>query len=85
MSTVECPIEGCGYTDNLAAVEAHVSGSTDNSHSGHSGWNFREQLREQIEEGLNEVEEPAEASTESAAAGLLAATVALAIIVVTQG
>lgn len=85
MATVECPIEGCGYRDNLAAVEAHVSGSTDSDHSGHSGWNFRKQLREQIEEELNEVEPAAEGSTESAAAGLLAATVALAIIVVTQG
>ena len=85
MATVECPIEGCGYTDNLASVEAHVSGSTDNSHSGHSGWNFREQMREEIEAGLVAVEEPAEASSGSAAVGLLAATVALAIIVVTQG
>ena len=85
MATVECPIEGCGYRDNLASVEAHVSGSTNNSHSGHSGWNFREQLREQIEEELSEVEAPAETSTESAAAGLLAATVALAIIVVVSG
>lgn len=85
MATVECPIEGCGYTDSLASVEAHVSGSTDNSHSGHSGWNFREQMREEIEAGLAEVEEPAEASSESAAAGLVAATAALAIIVVMQG
>ena len=85
MATVECPIEGCGYRDNLASVEAHVSGSTDNSHSGHSGWNFREQMREEIEAGLAEVEEPAEVSSESAAAGLLAATVALAIIVVVSG
>ena len=34
MATVECPIEGCGYTDNLASVEAHVSGSTTGGHSG---------------------------------------------------
>jgi hypothetical protein len=85
MSTVECPIEGCGYRDTLASVEAHISGCTDNSHSGRSGWNYREEMREQIEEELNAVGGTAEASTESAAAGLLAATVALAIIVVTQG
>jgi len=84
MATVDCPIEGCGYRDTLASVEAHISGCTDNSHSGRSGWNYREQMRGQIEDELSEVEATAEASSESAAAGLLVATVALAIIVVTE-
>jgi hypothetical protein len=81
MATVECPCTGCEYTDTVGGVEAHISGSTRDGHLGRSGSEFREQLIEQAQQ----VEGAAEGSTESAAAGLLAATVALAIIVVTQG
>jgi hypothetical protein len=37
----ECPIDGCDYGGTVAAVEGHVSGSTDGAHRGELGADLR--------------------------------------------
>lgn len=38
---IECPIEGCDYTNTPGSVEAHVTASTDGEHQGEMGIEHR--------------------------------------------
>lgn len=50
MGKVACVVEGCEYSaDSVESVEAHISGSTRDEHSGKLGRNHRQELVEEAE------------------------------------
>lgn len=64
----KCPMDGCDYTGPTRSVEAHVSGSSDEAHSGQLGRNWRSTIEASHEEQRPAVEpeERAEVATEEA-------------------
>lgn len=45
MTEVDCPVDGCDYSGEASSVEAHISSSTDDGHSGKAGSEYREELQ----------------------------------------
>lgn len=45
MSEVDCPVDGCDYSGEPNSVEAHISSSTDDDHSGKAGSEYRDELQ----------------------------------------
>lgn len=81
MTEVTCPIDGCDYDGSVSGVEAHISGSTNGTHEGRAGGEFREQLIEEAEGSVESVEDSG-GGVLPAGAGVVMATVLLAVIVV---
>jgi hypothetical protein len=61
-------MDGCDYTGATRSVEAHISGSSDQAHSGQLGRNWRSTIEASHEEQQPEIEpeEQAEVATEEA-------------------
>ena len=57
MTEVDCPVDGCDYSGEASSVEAHISSSIDDGHSGKAGSEYREELQ-----GDGPVEEEPEGS-----------------------
>jgi hypothetical protein len=53
---VQCPVGGCEYVGEPPSVEAHISGSSDDAHSGMTGRDFRPELVE-TEDGTGDVDQ----------------------------
>lgn len=77
MAEVECPIEGCDYSNEPSSVQAHISASPGNGHGGKSGFQYQEELAQKAEQAEAEQgqqalmmapEEPAEPADEPAEA-----------------
>jgi hypothetical protein len=79
MVETNCPLGGCDYSGTVKELEAHISGSRDENHSGHSGAEFREELVEAAEDRASEAR--GDSQDESAGLALLAGTAALAAAV----
>jgi hypothetical protein len=84
--TVKCP--HCDYEGRVASVEAHISGKSDEVHRGHVGQTFRDSLpqlgNDTEPEELEELEQPSSFGSVSPGLALIAATVLLAVVVITS-
>lgn len=72
MSEVDCPVGGCEYSGEPKSVEAHISSSTSGEHSGKSGSEHRDELRDGSSgenSGIEEPEEPGPLGSDGEAVG----------------